>query len=741
MAKFPFYRQLDKGSCGIACIRVICKYYGKTFTEKYLAENSNRSKDGLSLLDISDIAESLGLRTAGVVITFEQLRSQAVLPCIINWNQNHFVVVYKIKKIGNITKIYISDSAQGLLVYKKESFLKCWPKLENDEWSESMPKFHSGIALLLEPTPEFYEKDPEQRKKTISFGYLFRYIKPYKKYIFQLLLSVIAGSLISLVFPFLTQAVVDKGIGSLDIHYVTVILFAQIALIIGQTSNNFVRSWLMLHITARIGITLMSVFLNKLLKLPLSFFESRKVGDILQRVGDYDRIQIFLTGSLLSISIAFVTFIIYGTVMASYNLTILIIFLIGSILHILWVLRFLKRRRKLDYMRFQEAAIKNSNMIHLINGMSDIRLNNAEKQKRWEWEDIEARIFKISIKGLTLGQFQEAGGVLIDQTKNIIMSFIAATLVISGDITLGMMVAIQYIIGQLNAPLSQVIQFTQSIQDAKISLERLDQIHSIPDEEPNRSSKIKEIPKNQDLIFTNVCFRYGGINSEMVLKNINITIPTKKITAIVGTSGSGKTTLIKLLLGFYLPTKGEILISKRPIQEYDLTNWRRKCSIVMQDGYIFPDTIANNIGLSSNTPDIKAVEKLLTMTNLADFVQSLPMGVHTLIGEDGHGLSKGQIQRLLIARALYKNSDYLFLDEATNCLDANNECILMDNLNKIFKDKTVIIIAHRLSTVKNADNIIVLEKGDIVESGTHEELIRNKKFYYQLVKNQLELGD
>jgi ATP-binding cassette subfamily B protein len=496
----------------------------------------------------------------------------------------------------------------------------------------------------------------------------------------------------------------------------------------------------MLHMTTRVSISLISDFLAKLMRLPIAFFDSRKVGDIMQRIGDYSRIQSFLTETLLSAVMAIVTFVIYGCVMAGYNGGILLIFLLGSALYIVWVLLFLKRRRKLDYMRFQAASANQSNLVQMVTGMQEIKLNNSEKQKRWEWEGIQAKLFKVSIKSMTLSQTQEIGGLFIDQTKNIIISFLSAAAVIRGDMTLGMMTAVQYIIGQLNAPVSQFISFVQQTQDARISLERLNEIHERPDEEPAGEEKIREVAPLADLELRNVSFHYEGEYDD-VLKDVSLLIPGGKVTAIVGASGSGKTTLLKMLLGFYPPVAGEVLLGGRDLSRYSNSYWRSQCGVVMQEGFIFSDSILSNIAIKDEDPDMNRVRKAVEIANIGEFIEGLPLGYSTKIGMEGHGLSSGQRQRLLIARAAYKNAPYLFFDEATNSLDANNERTIMERLDALFSGKTVVIVAHRLSTVRNADNIVVLDGGQIVESGTHSELIARKGAYYQLVKNQLELGN
>lgn len=730
MKDFPFFKQLNAMDCGSTCLRMICKHYGRSFSAGRLRDLCHTSQEGVSLLAISDAAERIGFRTAGVRLTWEQLWKDAPLPCIVHWNQTHFVVVYKIKK----ETVYVSDPAEGLLEYTESDFKKCWISTQDDNGVKC------GIALLLEPGPEFFREDDDDEDHSLSFSYLLSYLRPYKSYLVQLLLAMLVGSLLSLIMPFVSQNIVDVGIGTSNLSFVVVMLIAQLLLVLGQAANDLIRNWLMLHMTTRVSISLISDFLGKLMRLPIAFFDSRKVGDILQRIGDYSRIQEFLTETLLSVVMAVVTFVIYGCVMAGYNFTILLVFLIGSILYVAWVLIFLKRRRKLDYMRFQAAAANQSNLVQMVTGMQEIKLNNCEKQKRWEWEGIQARLFKVSIKSMTLGQTQTIGGLFIDQSKNIIISFLSAAAVIHGDMTLGMMTAVQYIIGQLNAPVSQFIQFVQHTQDARISLERLNEIHERPDEEPVGEDKAREVAPLADLELKGVSFRYEG-ELATVLQDVNLRIPGGKVTAIVGASGSGKTTLLKLLLGFYPPVEGEILLGGKPLSRYSDSYWRSQCGVVMQEGYIFSDSILANIAIRDEYPDMERVRKAVEIANIGPFIESLPLGYHTKIGMEGHGLSTGQRQRLLIARAAYKNAPYLFFDEATNSLDANNERAIMERLEALFGGKTVVIVAHRLSTVKNADNIVVLDGGRIVESGTHQELIAKRGAYYQLVKNQLELGN
>lgn len=722
--------------CGAACLQIISKFYGRYFSQQTMRDLCHITRNGVSLRGISDAAETMGYRTIGAKLTWEQLQNDAMLPCIVHWNQSHFIVVYRIKKKRGEQRVCVSDPAEGLLEYPVSRFLQSWLQI-TDQTSENKKR---GVALLLAPKPEFYQEEGDTEKR-IQLWDLLRYLRPYKSYVIQVVFAMLTASIISMIFPFLTQSVVDTGIGTGNVSFIVMILIAQLFLVVGQMANNMIRSWLMLHITTRISISLISDFLNKLMQLPIAFFDSKNVGDILQRIRDYSRIQSFLTGSLISTTMAIVTFLIYGIIMSSFHAVILAVFVTGSIAYISWIQVFMKRRRKLDYMQFQEASNNQSNLIQLVNGMQDIKLNNCERRKRWEWEHIQAKLFRISTRSLSLGQTQDIGGTVIDQSKNIIISFLAAEAVINGQMTLGAMVALQYIIGQLNAPLQQFITFMQSLQDARISMERMSEIHEKENEENPLDSKIQEIPGNADIDLRDVSYQYDGPRSPKVIHNLTLHIPAMQVTAIVGASGSGKTTLLKMLLGFYEPCEGDITLDGKPFANYSIHEWRKNCGVVMQDGFIFFDTIANNISISDEHPDMSRIKDAARRANIDTFIESLPMGYNTKIGAEGHGLSTGQKQRILIARAIYKDADYIFFDEATNSLDANNERFIMEQLHAFFRHKTVVIVAHRLSTVRNADNIVVLDKGRITEQGRHEQLIAQKGAYFELIKNQLELGN
>ena len=731
---FPHFKQLDAMDCGPTCLRMVAKHYGKNFTLQTLRDKSYITREGVSMLGISDAAEAIGFRSMGVRITFEQLIKEAPLPCIAHWNQNHFVVVYKIStKRNGQTFVHVSDPARGIIKFTKEEFVSSWANTKEDGDDK-------GLCLLLEPTPDFYQSEDEKINKS-GFKFLFSYLRPYKKIITQLFIGLILGSLLQLIFPFLTQSIVDKGINTQDLSFVTLIIIAQLVLIFSRTLVEFIRSWILLHLGTRINISLISDFLIKLMKLPVSFFDTKMIGDLIQRIGDHNRIESFLTSSTLNILFSFFTLIIFGAVLLVYSVNIFLIFLIGSVLYTLWVYIFMKKRRDIDNRRFAQMSDNQSNVIQLITGMQEIKLNNCEKQKRWEWENIQAKLFKVNMASLTLNQYQQAGGVFINEVKNVVITFIAAKSVIDGNMTLGMMLAVQYMIGQLNSPINQMISFLQSTQDAKISLERLGEIHKKENEESEEEPKIDILPEQRDLNLDELFFQYEGPHSPFVLDDVSLKIPEKKITAIVGTSGSGKTTLIKLLLGFYNPTKGKINLGDLYLNNVSNRMWRDKCGVVMQDGYIFSDSIASNIAVSDEFPDRSKLLHAVKVANIQEHIESLPLGYNTKIGQNGVGLSQGQKQRILIARAVYKNPEFIFFDEATNALDANNEKIIMENLDEFFKGKTVVVVAHRLSTVKNADQIVVLEKGKIVELGTHAELSKSKGAYYQLVKNQLELGN
>jgi ATP-binding cassette subfamily B protein len=725
---FPFYQQLDEMDCGAACLRMIARHYGRFYSAEYLRELTYMGKQGVSLLGISDAAEHIGLQSLAVKTNYDRLAKDIPLPCIAYWKQEHFVVVYRV----NQKYAWVADPMEGKFKFTREEFIENWVSPGEDKEEKA------GVLLLLEPTSEFLDRDGEKTNKA-GFGYVFSYFKKYQGLIIQLLLGLVLSTILMLAFPFLIKSIIDVGVSTVDYHFITIILIAQLVLFITQTGVEYFRSWILLHIGVRVNVSLISDFLIKLTKLPLRFFDAKLTGDLMQRIADNERVQRFLSSTSLISIFSFINFIAFSLILLVWNKTIFWLFMLGAMLNVGWVFYFLKWRRELDYKAFDQSAENQSNLFELINGMQEIKLHNAEKQKRWAWERIQARLFRTSMGALRIEQFQRSGAAFINETKNLLIIFVAAKAVISSEMTLGMLVAVQYIIGQLNGPVNRLVEFVRSMQEAKISLERMNEIHTKENEE-NVEEKITILPEYGDLTLENVSFQYNGPHSLMVLKNINLRIPKGKITAIVGTSGSGKTTLLKLLLNFYPPTEGVIRIGDVSLSNLHNKLWRSRCGVVMQDGYIFYDTIARNIALGDEIIDKVKLLRAVKVANIQTFIESLSLGYNTRIGREGLGLSQGQKQRLLIARAVYKNPDYIFFDEATTALDPYNEMIIMENLEEFFHHRTVVIVAHRLSTVMNADNIIVLEDGEIVEQGTHEELTYVRGAYYQLVRNQLELG-
>jgi ATP-binding cassette subfamily B protein len=722
---FPYFHQPDQMDCGPTCLRMVAKHYGRNFKVQTLRQLCEINREGVSLLGISDAAEKIGFRSLGAKLSIADLK-EAELPCILHWRQNHFVVLYKISK-GNY---YISDPAKGLVKLTEAEF--------SPNWVSDVDK-GEGIALLLSPTPYFYEQEDEKGTE-VSWSFLLRYLVTYRQLVLQLLFGLAIGTLLQLVAPFLTQSVVDIGINTRNLNFVYIVIIAQAALIIGRVSVEFIRSWILLHISTRVNISILTDFLIKLMKLPMSFFDTKMTGDIMQRMSDQRRIESFLTGSTLSTLFSMFNLIVFSVVLAYYNIAIFIVYVVSSILYIGWIVAFLKRRRELNYKSFDISSKNQSSIVQLVNGMQEIKLNNCEQQKRWEWEHLQARLFKFNVKNLALSQYQQGGSTFINESTNLLITFLSAKAVIDGQLTLGGMIAVQYIIGQLNGPIQQFLGFIQGFQDAKISLERLNEIHQMDDEEPVDKEFNHTLPANRGLTINNLTFRYPGAGNEPVLENINLEIPQGKTTAIVGMSGSGKTTILKLLLRFYEPEKGDIKVGGQALSNIGFKTWRGHCGVVMQDGFIFSETIERNIAVGDDYPNKEKLRHAIHVANIQDFIDGLPLGLNTKVGAEGNGISQGQRQRLLIARAVYKNPEYILFDEATNALDANNERVIMDNMKEFFTGRTVVIVAHRLSTVSNADNIILLDKGRIVEQGTHHQLTAIKGYYYNLVKNQLELG-
>lgn len=751
MAKFPFHKQMDAMDCGPTCLRMIAQFYGKIYSQDFLRDKTSLNRNGVSIAGIAEAAELTGLQSLSIAATFDMLAQDIPLPCIAYWKQRHFVVVREVKpkqsfwskiarKKSTDWEIHLADPAFGFITYSKDEFMRGWiGKKKYDA------EIDEGIVLALEPTPEFFELDStdENPKTKKKLSYLWAYFLPYKRIIVQLLVGLIVSSVIQLAFPFLMQSTIDFGVNFQDINFIYIILIAQLTLFLADTFAQILRGWMLLHITSRIRIKLLTRFLAKLMSLSLGFMDTKNEGDLMQRIQDNSRIENFLSNTTLNTLFSFFNLVVFGGILAYFNTTVFLIFFISACIQVIWTLIFLKKRAELDHKRFEQASFNQSSTTQLIRGVQEIRLNGSEKRRRWEWESVQIRVFKISIRGLTLAQLQNTGGNFLNELKNILITFFTAKSVIDGQMTLGTMLSIQYIIGQLNQPISNFISFVQIAQDAKISLNRLNEIYEKEDEEPLNQSFIKELPQNKSINIRNLSFRYGSRESALVLKNINLDIPEGKTTAIVGASGSGKTTLIKLLLKFNEPTEGGIYIGKTPLNNISPRFWRSECGCVMQDGYLFADSILRNI-TESDSEGMLDKSRLIyasDVAHLTDWVNEIPTGYNTRVGASGMGISGGQRQRILIARAIYKNPEFIFLDEATSALDANNEKGIMEKLENFFHGRTVLIVAHRLSTVKNADHIIVLDKGEIVEQGTHEELVNSRKSYYMLVKNQLELGN
>ncbi len=724
---FPFYQQLDEMDCGATCLRMIARHYGRYYSLESLRELTNIGKQGVTMLGISDAAESIGFQSLAVKITFKQFLEEIPLPSIAHWKSDHFVVVYRITK----KYVWIADPAAGKFRLTKEEFLENWAK-DTDEGAAE------GIVLLLQTTPTFFDRDSEKVNKS-SMWYIFAYLKRYRSLLLQIVLGLLLGSVIQLIFPFLVKSIIDVGIDNADINFVFLIIIAQLVLIISQTSVEYFRSWILLHIGGRVNISIISDFLIKLTNLPIRFFDSRMTGDLLNRIIDHERVETFWTSTSLVSIFSLFNFIVFSIILFLWSNVVFLIFLIGTFLHLLWIFLFVRRRRVVEYKKFDQASENQSNLIELIDGMQEIKLHNAEKQKRWDWERIQARLFRTEMKVLRLDQLQRSGAVLINEAKNLWIIFVVASSVINGYMTLGMLVGIQYILGQLNAPFNQLMDFIRSYQDAKISLERMGEIHS-KDDEQTLDQKITLLPEEGHLSFDNVSFHYNGTFVSPVLRNLSLSIPKNGTTAIVGASGSGKTTLLKLFLGIYSPTEGVVRLGDVNLNNINNRLWRSKCGWVSQDGFIFSETIAKNIALGDVIIDKQRMFTAAKVANIQNYIESLPIGYNTKIGKEGLGLSQGQRQRLLLARALYKKPEYLFLDEATSSLDGFSEMLIMENIRDYLPESTIIFVTHRLNIVKNADHIIVLDGGELAEEGTHEELVKMQGAYFHLLRSNTELS-
>lgn len=724
--RFPNDRQMDMMDCGPACLKMICKYYGKYFSLQKIRDLCGITREGVSILDISYAAEQLGLRTLSIKCTIEDLIKKVPLPVIIHWKEEHFVVVYK----ATNKRIYVSDPAQGYVSYSIDDFKQRW--YQQDE--------QKGVLTAIEPQSVFYEKEVQEsdnRKKTLES--FLGYLRPYKTSFYTLFSVMLIVTILQGFLPFISKAVIDVGIQTQDIDFINIVLIANIAIYVSILLSNVVRDWILLHITSRVNIALISDYLIKLMALPIQFFENKMTGDILQRANDHERIRSFIMNNSINMFFSMLTFVVFAVILLFYNTQIFYIFLVGSVLYFTWVMAFLKLRKKLDWEYFELVSKNQSYWVEAIGGMQDIKINNYERPKRWKWENIQAKLYKVNVRVLNVTNLQNIGAQFIDNIKNLAIVFYCAKAVIKGEMTFGVMISTQFIIGMLNAPVVQFIQFIISYQFAKISFLRLNEIHELDDESVGVGNNAMTLLEDKSIWINNLSFLYSP-QSKAILKNVSFMIPEGKVTAIVGDSGSGKSTLLKLILRLYKPTYGEIMIGGMNVNNISLKEWRERCGAVMQDGKIFNDTILNNIILDDGKIDYEKLNKAVRTANIGSEIEQLPLGYQTMMGEQGRGLSGGQKQRVLIARALYKDPDYLFLDEATNALDTVNEQKIVTALDNVFKEKTVVVIAHRLSTIRKADQIVVMQDGMIAEIGNHESLMKLEKKYYQLVKSQMEMN-
>ncbi|MGH1335788.1 MAG: peptidase domain-containing ABC transporter [Aureispira sp.] len=734
-SKFPVFIQTDRFDCGPTCLRMLAKFYGKNYSMEHLRYQCKIGPDGVAAKNLIAAGENLGFHIIPALIDFDTLAEEAPLPCIVYWRDRHFVIVYKIKR----GKIYVADPLHGRIVYTKKEFVKAWQNSARADGEDG------GMTILLEPTAEFYTHEDDEKSSGLRI--ILPYLTTHRKYIAQVFIGVMVGMVVQLIIPFVTQALVDKGINYGDLDFVYILLTAQLVLFLSGSFLNIVRSWLLLYIGARTSMLITSDYLTKLLKKSVSFFDGKTPGDILQRINESNRLESFLNEAPAQI-FSYVNALVFLLILAYYSTLILGIFTVGILAYTGWVWFFMKRREELDFKRFDASSNINSTLIQTVNGIQEVKVNASESRHIWSWEKNRVQYYKNAVSTLKLGLFQTIGGDIINQLKNIAITFTAALLVIEGEITLGTMLAIQYIVGQVNTPLLRLVDFFRLVQDAKLSVERFEEIEFVSKEEAllNERDLLVLPQKSEDIILKDVNFSYSGSVDDLVLRDINLTIPKGKTTAIVGTSGGGKTTLIKLLLKLYLPTEGSLNIGNANLNHVDTESWRSLCGTVLQDGYIFSDNITSNIteSASGKPVDTERLLEAVRIANIEELINKLPSGFNSMVGpagSSGRTLSGGQRQRLLIARAVYKNPEFLFFDEATSALDANNERIIVDNLDAFCEGKTVVVIAHRLSTVKNADQIVVLDQGTIKELGTHEDLIADKGYYYQLIKNQLELGN
>lgn len=726
---FHTYKQYDTADCGVACLRMVARHYGKRYSEREIASMCHPTRSGVSLLDISEAATQIGLRSVGVRLSAHDLATRAKLPCILHWNGHHFVVCHKITRQRSRLLFHIADPASKQLVYNEEEFENCW--------SSGKDNNATGVALLLEPTADFYHRQPQRAHTDSSAAFILRYFAQHRRSLATVLLAMLIVSLLQLTAPYLTQALVDVGIGRHSTEIIRLILVAQLTILFSSVVVGMIRNWVTLYMNTRINITLVSDFLIKIMRMPLRFFDTKHTGDIIQRMRDNDRIEEFLTGSSVATLFSMLNFAVFAIILAFYDLTILLTFVVGNAMYVAWTQCLMSCRRDLDIKRFNQLADEQDITLQIIHGIRDIKLANCERQKLWEWERLQARIFGIKQQTLTIAQLQQFGSILFCQTTSIVITYISASKVVDGSLTVGSMMAIAYIIGQITMPVSSFVDFLCSLQYARLSLDRLSELHNSSDEGDSACANQHTVPSNHTITFKNVCFGYSGSERRHVLHDINLSIPSGKVTAVVGASGCGKTTLLKMILGFYRPDRGDIYVGDTPITDIDKRQWRNATGSVLQDGYIFSTDIAHNIALGDDNVDSERLIAAAKTACIYDFVMQTPLGFDTKVGTDGMGLSQGQKQRLLIARAVYKSPTILILDEATNALDSKTENDIIRNLHTFYQGRTVVVAAHRLSTIRRADNIVVVSDGTIVEQGTHSQLIERKGEYYSLVANQI----